>query len=203
MLTNNAYTKKRTTKCSRASGDDAMINKKKTGIRILLMICLVISKVAISDSSGGYLLGSGDRVKVTVFGHQDLSGEFQLDAMGRISMPLIRTIDAASLNQADLELLITNRLRPDYLVNPRVSVEILTYRPFYIVGEVRNAGDFPYQADLTVLKAIALAGGFTERANTKKLYITRAKDSEKKKRIAKPDSRVMPGDIITIPQRYF
>lgn len=170
---------------------------------LVLLCCLVGPGTVLANSTQGYLLGPGDRVKITVFGHQDLSGEFQLDAYGRISMPLIQTVNAASLSQSELESLITHRLRPDYLVNPRVSVEVLTYRPFYIVGEVRNAGDFPYQGNLTVLKAIALAGGYTERANTKKVYITRAKDPDKKKRKASQDTVVYPGDIITIPPRYF
>ena len=166
-------------------------------------MCLVLQPLLAAASNHGYELGPGDRVRVNVFGHDDLSGVFQLDSVGRISMPLIQSVDALGLNQVELETVITNRLRPDYLVNPRVSVDVLDYRPFYIVGEVKNAGDFPYQSDLTILKAIALAGGYSERANTRKLYITRADDLEKKKISASPDTRVMPGDIITIPARFF
>lgn len=170
----------------------------------LLVVAICLSPSHAMDLAGsGYRLGPGDKVKVTVFGHTDLSGVFTLDASGRISMPLIQSVEALDLSQSELEGLITGRLRPDYLVNPRVSVEVLGYRPFFIVGEVNNSGDYPYQSDLTILRAIALAGGYTERANTRKVYITRADDPEQKKHEASADTRVGPGDIVTIPARFF
>lgn len=168
------------------------------------LLALALQSSSLHAAAGGaYQLGPGDQVKITVFGHADLSGTFELDSVGRISLPLIKSVDALGLNQMELETVVTNRLRPDYLVNPRVSIEVLNYRPFYIVGEVKNAGDFPYQSGLTILKAIALAGGYSERANTGKVYITRAEDPERRKKVAKPGSRVMPGDIISIPARFF
>ncbi len=179
-------------------------NKKSHVLLVVLALLLSVwGNVQAASIPSAYQLGAGDKVKVTVFGHEDLSGTFQIDAHGRISLPLIQTLDALGLTQGELEVAISNRLRPDYLVNPRVSVDILTYRPFYIVGEVKEPGDFPYQGDLTVLKAIAIAGGYTIRANKKKLYITRESDPEHRKRRVKGDAKVYPGDIITVAERFF
>lgn len=179
-------------------------NRKKLISLIAAVACLVPwTGGSAAEVTPSYQLGAGDKIKVTVFGHEDLSGTFSVDDQGRVSLPLIQAINTQGLTQGELETAIANRLRPDYLVNPRVSVDVLSYRPFYIVGEVKNPGDFPYQADLTVLKAIAIAGGYSIRANKSKLYITRASDKTHSRKRVKGGARVYPGDIITIPERFF
>lgn len=149
-----------------------------------------------------YALAAGDRVKVTVFGHEDLSGEFEVDANGRVALPLIQNVAAAGLTASGLQRAIAGRLKPDYLQDPRVSVEILGHRPFFILGEVRDPGSYPYSSGLTVLKAVALAGGFTYRANSKRLKITR--DDESATDIdATLNTDIQPGDVIRVPERFF
>jgi len=150
-----------------------------------------------------YRLGSGDRIKVTVYGHTDLSGEFEVDGAGNLSLPLIQVVHAAELTQQELEQVITAKLKPDYLKNPRVSVQVLSYRPFYIIGEVKNPGSYPYVNGMTVVNAVALAGGYTYRAKPDAVTIIRANDREKEKAPAGRDTKVLPGDVIEVPERYF
>jgi polysaccharide export outer membrane protein len=158
---------------------------------------------AAAQPEAEYRLGTGDRVKVIVFGHADLSGEFGIDGHGRLSLPLIQAIEAAGLTARQLERVITNKLRPDYLKNPRVSVEILSYRPFYIIGEVKNPGSYPYVNGMTVINAVALAGGYTYRAKTSEITITRADDAAKDKLPVDAGTLVRPGDVIEVPERFF
>ncbi len=155
------------------------------------------------DSISAYTLGSGDKVRVTVFGHEDLSGEFEVDGSGNISLPLIRNVKAEGLTVRQLEQSITERLSPDYLINPSVSVEVLNYRPFYIYGEVTKPGSYPFVNGMTVVNAVAMAGGFTYRARTGSVRIVRAGDPQRKAIDADKDTPVLPGDIIEVPERYF
>jgi polysaccharide export outer membrane protein len=125
-------------------------------------------------SDPNYRLGAGDHVRILVFGQPDLSGEFQVDGSGNMAMPLIGNINADGLSAKQLEKAIADKLSPDYLKEPRVSAEVITYRPFYIVGEVKNPGNYPYTNGMTVINAVAMAGGFTYRAREDSFYITRA-----------------------------
>lgn len=151
----------------------------------------------------GYRLNTNDRVRVVIFGHEDLSGEFAVDESGRLSLPLIQFVQARNLTTQELERAITDRLRPDYLINPRVSVEILSLQPVYVIGEVREPGSYPFTSGMTVLNAVALAGGYTYRAARKKMTITEAADPERRKARVSEDSAVQPGDVIEIPERLF
>jgi len=101
------------------------------------------------------------------------------------------------------EKVIRERLTPDYLKNPRVSLQVLNYRPFYIIGEVKQPGSYPYVNGLTVIQAVALAGGFTYRAKEKKIVVQRASDAARQKRQVRQTDAVLPGDIIEVPERYF
>ncbi|MGD2130224.1 MAG: polysaccharide biosynthesis/export family protein [Lysobacterales bacterium] len=157
---------------------------------------------AAADDSG-YKLGPRDRVVVTVFNHPELGGEFELDGEGRFSMPLIGTVDAAGLSPVQLEDAIVNRLKPDYLVNPRVSVEVRNYRPYYLVGEVKSTGSFPYVAGITYLTAIAMAGGYTYRAKQDVVYVIHANDPDQEEVKLDVNEKVRPGDIIRVAERLF
>lgn len=149
-----------------------------------------------------YRLGSGDRIVVTVFGHDDLSGEFELDGEGRIALPLVGEVSLARKAVREAEALVAAGLKPDYLVNPRVSIQVANYRPFYILGEVKQPGSYPYVNGLTVVQAVAIAGGYTYRARQGRISIQRAIGPDQQQPAA-PDTIVLPGDIVNVPERYF
>jgi protein involved in polysaccharide export with SLBB domain len=154
--------------------------------------------------SPDYRLGNGDKVRVTVFGQQDLTGEYFVDGSGMLAFPLIGQVRAGGLTANELEREIANKLKPNYLKNPDVSAVVLTYRPFYIVGEVKTPGSYPYVSGMTVINAIALAGGFTYRAKESSFYLTRQeKDGSKKRLDVTQETSVQPGDVITVRERYF
>lgn len=158
---------------------------------------------AASTEVSRYQLGSGDQIRVTVYGEEDLSGEFELDGNGTIAMPLIGAVVIGSQNLGDAESLIAAQLADGYLVNPRVSIEVLNYRPFYILGEVKDPGSYPYVSGMTVLNAVALASGFTYRASESKIEVTRRVDGVEQKFRIDVTAQVLPGDIIRVPERFF
>ena len=148
-------------------------------------------------------LGIGDKIKVTVFGEQDLSGPFDIGATGAISLPLIGEIPAKGLTVAEVKAAIVGRLRGGYLKDPKVSVEIVTYRPFYVHGEVRSGGEFAYKNGMTIRDAVAIAGGYTYRAKHDHVLLIR-EDTGQEVRVALPSTDlVMPGDNIRVPERFF
>jgi len=152
---------------------------------------------------GEYRLGVGDRIKVTVYGEDSLSGQFQVGANGAVALPLIGETKARDLTTSEIQVAIADALAKGYLNQPRVSVEVLNYRPFYILGEVKKPGEYPYTNSLTVLNAVATAEGFTYRANTKEVMIKHA-DSKVEQSVPLTTSTVVaPGDTIRIRERYF
>lgn len=151
-----------------------------------------------------YKLGAGDKVRITVFGEPNLSGEYEIDGTGLVAFPLIGEVKAAGGTARDLEQGVKGKLRDGYLKNPVVSIEILSYRPFFILGEVKRPGSYPYKNGLTVLNAVALAGGYTYRAKQSRWLITRTGKKEwQEKEIEKGDFAVLPGDTIVVPERFF
>jgi polysaccharide export outer membrane protein len=174
---------------------------------LLIAPRLGVSPVAAATSAiqvhPEYTLGSGDVVKVTVFGQDDLSGEFTVDGQGMVSLPLVGNVKIGGLNVRQAEKKVVGTLKPDYLRNPRVSIEVLNYRPFYIIGEVKKPGSYPYVSGMTVINAVALGGGFTYRARENDLLIIRATDPGRHKQRANQDTVVLPGDVVEVPERYF
>jgi protein involved in polysaccharide export with SLBB domain len=156
-----------------------------------------------ADTVSGYQLGPRDSISVTVFNHPDLSGEFVLDGDGRFSMPLIGVVDATGKTPVELEEVLLNRFRPDYLVNPRISIEVRNYRPYYLIGEVQSTGSFPYVAGITYLTAIAMAGGYTYRAKKDVVYVIRGNDPKQEEIKLDANAKVQPGDIIRVAERLF
>lgn len=137
---------------------------------------------------------------MTVFRQPDLSGTFTLDGEGDLALPLVGDIRASGLTTRQLEDAIEDRLRTEgFLVSPQVGVELLTYRPFYVLGEVSRPGSYEYQSGMTVINAVALAGGYTYRAYTASATIERAGCAFS----TRADTSVLPGDIITISERFF
>ena len=149
-----------------------------------------------------YTLGSGDRLKVTVYGEADLSGEFQVDGAGDVSFPLIGQVLVKGLSLRQLEQRLVEKLKDGYLTNPRVSLEVLNYRPFYILGEVSKPGQYEYVSGITLYNAIAMAGGYTYRARQNKAQITRG-NPEKVFEGSDHATIILPGDIINIQERFF
>ncbi len=155
------------------------------------------------DAPARYRLDAGDRIEVTVYGHEDLSGTYELDGGGSIAFPLVGPIALGGLTLRQAEAAIVGRLRPDYLKHPRVGLQVLNYRPFYILGEVKKPGSYPYRQGLTVMEAVALAGGYTYRADDDDLQIVRGRATERAPRAANERTRVLPGDTIRVPERFF
>jgi len=169
----------------------------------IVMLATVISW-PLSAADSDYLLGSGDKVKVTVFGETDLSGQYEIDSSGIVAFPLVGEIKAGGRSARDLEKNIAAKLSEGYLKNPTVNVEVLSYRPFFILGEVKRPGSYPYKAGLNVLNAVALAGGYTYRAKSNLWVITRSGDKNyQDKEVTDGDFSVRPGDTIFIPERFF
>lgn len=150
-----------------------------------------------------YRLGSGDRLRVTVFGQENLSRIYPVDAGGYISMPLIGGLQAGGMTTFQLEERIASALKRKYVKDPKVTVEVETYRPFFILGEVRNGGQYSYVADMTVRTAVAIAGGFTARARKKKVQLTRQVNGGTVSRMVPPSWKVRPGDTVTVKERFF
>ncbi|MBT8039546.1 MAG: polysaccharide export protein [Gammaproteobacteria bacterium] len=173
----------------------------------LFFVCTQLPAQTPAVSSGAsdsaYQLDSGDVVRISVFNQPDISGDYMLDGDGRFSMPLIGAIEAAGLTPAELEARLVDLYRPDYLVNPRIFIQVMNYRPYYLIGEVRGTGPFPYQAGMTYLTAIANAGGFTYRAKKDHVIVIRADDPAQQEIRLDVEERVQPGDIIRVEERLF
>lgn len=150
-----------------------------------------------------YVLGPGDGIRVVVFGENDLSGEFSIGTTGLLDLPLVGSVPAGGKTPGELSQTIAAALSPNYLRDPRVSVEVIKYRPFFILGEVKAPGSYPYAAELSVRSAAALAGGYTYRAKTGHAYITRVVEGHESKQRVSPETPVLPGDIIEVPERFF
>ena len=157
-----------------------------------------------ANVDSNYQLGSGDHVRITVYGEQDLTGEYLVDGSGNLAFPLIGHVHAGGITAEALGHELEAKLSPDYIKNPHIAVEVLTYRPFYIVGEVKTPGSYAYVSGMTVLNAVALAGGFTYRARDDSFYVTRSMPNGEKSQIkADANSAILPGDIVTVRERYF
>lgn len=150
-----------------------------------------------------YRLGVADKVRVTVFGEEALTGEFLVGGNGKISLPLIGETQASGMTIGQFQQEISTALQQGYITEPRVSAEVLNYRPFYILGEVSAPGTFPYTNSLTVLNAVATAGGFTYRADIKRVFIKRADGDREEEFPLTTATRVAPGDTIRIRERLF
>jgi polysaccharide export outer membrane protein len=150
-----------------------------------------------------YKLGPNDRVRVTVFGEDRLSGEFTVDSEGRIALPLIGEVAASGQSTTELSESIRARLAGRFILNPRVAVEVSAYRPYFIIGEVNEPGEYPYAAGLTLINAVAQAKGFTIRAN-KRAALVRRQGLDRTVRVdIGPQTFIAPGDVVTILERWF
>ena len=169
---------------------------------IFSLTLLFLSSVCFAQTAHSYVLGAGDKVEIKVFGQPDLEVIALLGNSGEINYPFLGKVKLVGLNISEVEQLITQGLKPDYLVNPNVYVQVVQYRPFYIHGEVENPGAYPYQPAMTVNQAIALAGGLTERASIDKIYIFKEQTKQQQQK-GSLNSQIAAGDTIKIEQRLF
>ena len=158
---------------------------------------------AVAETDGPYLLDTGDRLRIFVYGQPNLSRIYPVDHSGRITIPLIGRIKARGRTTRGLERTIADRLGAEYVKDPQVNVDMAQNRPFFILGEVRTPGQYPYVSGTTVLSAVAIAGGYSERANERKVEITRRINGYVEKMEVPDDYVVKPGDTIKIPERFF
>jgi protein involved in polysaccharide export with SLBB domain len=151
-----------------------------------------------------YRLGSGDRVRIKVYGVDQVGGELEVDISGYIDQPLMGRVQAAGRTPAELTQQIATRLKQGKIVDdPQVSVELLAPHPFYVLGEVEKSGEYPYRAGMNVASAVATAGGYRYRANQDKIYIRRRGQVEEVVLSTSTATPVYPGDVVRVPGRVF
>jgi polysaccharide export outer membrane protein len=173
-------------------------------LALLLLLFAIGVAAAAAQPAQGYRLGTGDRISIAVFGEPDLAVDAKVADSGRIAYPFIGELRIAGRTPAEVEKELADALRGDWLVDPKVSVSVIEYRPFFINGQVRNPGGYPYQPGLTVRKAISTAGGLTERASER--AITLIPEGERERgtgRTVGLDEPVGPGDILTVGESFF
>jgi polysaccharide export outer membrane protein len=180
----------------------------------VLLLCIAAASVASgcaerprlvagASNETPYILGSGDRLRITVFNQPTLSTTYSVDASGIITMPLVGPVEAAGRSTFELKKVIEARLAKDYLREPNVSIEVDGYRPFFIFGEVNQAGQYPFVAGMTAEQAVAIGGGYTPRANRGAVQLAR-RDSTGVVRLMVPLTTIVrPGDTIFVKERWF
>ena len=159
--------------------------------------------VTATFEDGPYTLDSGDKLRIVVFGQDTLSNNYTVDAQGAVSLPLVGAVEARGLTTSQLGSAIAGRLRSGYVRDPSVAVEIETYRPFFVLGEVTFPGQYPYVPNMTVENAIAIAGGFTPRASKDKVTITRKVQGAPSRFVLPLRYPLRPGDTIEVAERWF
>ena len=165
---------------------------------------LLLLALSATASAAQYKLGSGDVIRISVHGEHDLSfEEVRLTDAGTFTFPFIGEVDANGKTPGEVRNVLVEKLKDGYLIDPRVSVSVVNYREFYISGEVKLPGGYPYQPGLTLDRAIALAGGLTERASTKRMTIVRGSEGSRAEEKATMDTQVRPGDTINIDEGFF
>ena len=155
------------------------------------------------EYQSGYKVGAGDQLTIRVAGESDLTAEYLVDGSGNISLPYIQTVHIAGMTTPQVEKLITARLRNGFLRDPQVSVQTTALRPFFILGEVTTSGSFAYQSGITVQNAIAIAGGYSPRADQGTVLITRKNVTGTETYRVPVTTQVYPGDIIYVRERWF
>jgi protein involved in polysaccharide export with SLBB domain len=167
-----------------------------------LTALLMFAIAPVVSAQSGYKLGTGDKLKVTVFGEEDASGEYEIDATGAISARLIGRLQVKGMSVSEVEQALIDQYRSrGFFKNPRISIELVNLRPFFILGEVEKRGSYPYVNGLTVAQAVAIAGGYTYRASRSRITIQRV--GAPKEEAVSEDAPVYPGDIVRVPERYF
>lgn len=169
-------------------------------MRFYIVLLLLINSYAAAME---YQLGSGDSIAITVYNEPDLTTKVKINKSGKISFPFLKEIDVHGLTTKKLAAVIQEGLLGDYLINPQVTVSIIEYRPFFIHGQVKQPGGYPFQDDLTLDKAIAIAGGLAARASKTNWKVSRVVDGKTTIIKANVTTVILPDDIIEIEQSFF
>ena len=156
---------------------------------------------AVHDAA--YRLDAGDKLRVVVYGQEGLTNTYAIDAGGSITMPLIGSVPARGRTPASLASEITGRLRNGYIRDPSVAVEIESYRPFFILGEVAAPGQYPYVPNMSVESAVAIAGGFSPRAKRDRVTLTHTDSSGSTRVVVPLGTSISPGDTVLVGERWF
>ena len=172
-------------------------------VKVLMNKLLFVALLLMSFSSQAYNLASGDILHLEVYGESELTMDVTVDALGNIEYPFVGKINVDGLEVEAIKSEIVNKLKDGYFVNPQVTVFVKSFKPFFIQGEVNSPGSYTYEVGLTVSKAISLAGGLTERASKKKIYLTKASDRSQQEIKVGMDQAVASGDIILIKESFF
>lgn len=162
-----------------------------------------LAYVPVVEAEEVYTLDSGDKLRVMVFGQEGLTNSYTVDSAGKITMPLIGGVPARGQTTADLSRAVGVRLRQGFVREPHVAVEVESYRPFFILGEVSFPGQYPYVANMTVETAVAIAGGFTPRAQRRSAKVSRHTGGAGVEQIVPVIAPIRPGDTIVIGERWF
>ena len=171
---------------------------------IAALLCMPIAASAQwAADNGDYHLGPGDKLRVIVYGEDDLGGEFQVDATGQIRLPLIGQVRAGGLTGHDVEANITTALAAGYVNHPRVSLEVTTYRPFYVVGQVQKPGEYPFANGMSAASAVALAGGYTPHAQENIVYVRHQGERGEVRVAATEGAMIRPGDVVRVDTSTF
>lgn len=179
-----------------------------------LLVCLVATSLLVVSAAWSeepikkniptdYRLGTGDKVSIRVYEEAELSMDVVIAGSGVINYPFLGEVKLSGRTVSELEAVLTAGLKGPYLVDPKISVTITEYRPFYIYGEVKQSGGYPYQPDLTLRKAVTIAGGFTERASKAKIQVIRERDQKQTPVLIGLDDLIYPGDTITVGESMF
>ena len=177
--------------------------------RFLLAVFLLVTGIwtlAFAQNQVGptnYRLGSNDKIDIQVFQEADLSLTADISTNGTIDSPFIGDIKLSGLTLGEVEQLLDSKLRGDYLIDPRITVSIIEYRPFYVAGEVKSPGSYENQPGMTARQAIVIAGGFTDRASRRKVYLIREGDKTYKEKKVKLNEKIGAGDTITVKEGFF
>lgn len=183
---------------------------------IILLLVLALAACATAGAGGSsaadpaaslsiddYRIGPADKIRLIVFGEPELSGEFAVNSGGEISLPLLGEIAVNGKTIEEVRRMVTQGLSSGYINDARVAAEISTYRPFYILGEVADPGEYPFSAGMTVFKAVAAAGGFTYRAKKSSVHIKRGVGGDETELKLSQELAVFPGDVIRVGERFF
>jgi polysaccharide export outer membrane protein len=159
--------------------------------------------VSARDGDGPYLLDTGDRLRIFVYGQPNLSRLYVVDHEGKIDIPLIGNVTARGKTANELQAAIRSRLGSEFVKDPQITVDIQQNRPFFILGEVKNAGQFPYVSGMTIETAVAIGGGYTERASERSFRVTRRVDGYVEELEVPGDYMLKPGDTVYVFERFF
>lgn len=170
---------------------------------ILMTLAIGMTATRTANAQTVYVINSGDTLRITVFGEPDLSGDFTVDASGQLNLALIGPVTVSNLTADQARIKIHDAYLDGYLRHPDVAVEIIAFRPFFILGEVNQPGSYDYVPGMNVLNAIALGGGLTYRGDEDDIEILRGHDTDRITLPATLATIVLPGDIIRVAERYF